>query len=447
MTAAAEATMRARLRRQADRCAERALVVYARELRAYVENRHTPLSMNSYFAVLRSAHERDVGVPDGSLATFTERLVQVVTNLGRDGEFPEDAQFLRLIEQVATVLHDNGQSTVDILLECARYSASASVGSARRVALIDRAVTEARDDDERLRALRVKALFCIDISDYGTAHLILDRCDAMIAGSPRHPFRRQLAAARGTAYFYRDEDRAMECFRQAVTPPSELASADDHLATAVALHFTGRIELSRGHHEKALACLVLAERIKEAVAVEGTQVGFFHLRVGEILVSRGEREQGMSHFEEAGRIFHTVRQRSSAEAQLDAALARLARTDGDLDRAEFLLSRATESARRDNFVRGELLFLSQLVIVQLRTKPWAAARTVIRAARLATSRELGGWGWLIRQMRSRASSRAAPPAEGPPISCPCPLHDAVPTDRLWSRVRPAFQERASEERS
>lgn len=430
--------MRARLRRHADRCAERALVVYARDLRVFVEGRQTPLSMNSYFAVLRNAHERDVGIQSGSLATFTERLVQVVTNLGRDGEFPEDTQFLQLIEQVATVLHEHDQSTVDILLECARYSASASVGSARRVALIDRAVAEARDDDERLRALRVKALFCIDISGYGVAHLILDRCDAMIANSPEHPFRQQLAAARGTAYFYRDEVRAMECFRQAVTPPGELASADDHLATAVALHYTGRIELSRGHHAQALACLVLAERIKEVVAIEGTQVGFFHLRLGEILLDRGRRDQGVSHFEEAGRIFHTVRQRSSAEAQLDAALARLARIDGDLDRATFLLNRATESARRDNFVRGELLFLSQLLMVQLRTKPLAAARTVIRAAHLATSRELGGLRWVTRQIRSRTSSRAAPPADGPSISCPCPLHEAVSADRLWSQVRPAL---------
>lgn len=445
MNAPAEA-MRARLRRQANRCAERALVVYARDLHAYVENRQTPPNMNSYFAVLRSAHERDVGVQNGSLATFTERLVTVVTNLGRDGEFPEDTQFLLLIGQVATVLHENDQSTVEILLECARYSASASVGSARRVALIDRAVAEARNDDELLRALRVKALFYVDISDYGNAHLILDRCDSMIANSPEHRYRQQLAAARGTAHFYRDEDRAIACFRRAVTPPSELASAEDHLATAVALHFTGRIELSRGHHAKALACLVLAERVKAKVAIEGTQVGFFHLRLGEILVNRGRRDQGVSHFEEAGRIFHTVRQRSSAEAQLDAALARLARIDGDLDRAALLLSRATESARRDHFVRGELLFLSQLLMVQLRTRPLAAVRTVIRAVRLATSSELGGLRWLARQIRSRATSRATSDAEGPPISCPCPLHDAVPTDRLWIQVRSTFQQGASRER-
>lgn len=347
MTAAVETTMRARLRRQADRCAERALAVYARDLHAYVENRQIPLNMKSYFAVLRNAHERDIGVPSGSLATFTERLVQVVTNLGRGGEFPEDTQFLWLIEQVAMVLHENDQSTVDILLGCARYSASESVGSARRVALINRAVAETRDDDERLRALRVEALFCIDISDYSNAHLILDRCDEMIASSPEHPFRQQLAAARGTAYFYRDEDRALECFWQAVTPPSELVSADDYLATAVALHYTGRIALSRGHHAKALASLVLAERIKEVVAVEGTQVGFFHLRVGELLLDRGRRDQGVRHFEEAGRIFHTVRQRSSAEAQLDAALARVARIDGDLDRAAFLLATTSNGTSWD----------------------------------------------------------------------------------------------------
>lgn len=429
--------MRARLRLQADRCAERALVVYARDLRADVESRRAPLSMNSYFAVLRNAHERGSGVQNGSLATFAERLVQVVTNLGRDGDFPEDAQFLRLVEQVVTVLHRNGQSTVGILLECARYTASASVGSARRIALIDRAVVEARSDDERLRALRVKALFYIDISDYRNAHLILDRCDAMIVTSSQpHPYLRQIAAARGTAFFYREEIRAMECFRQALMEPGELESPDDYLATAVALHFIGRIRLSKGDHASALACLVLAERLSEVVAIEGTQVGFFHLRVGEILVGRGRRDQGLSHFEQAGRIFHTVRQRSSAEAQLDAALAQLARADGDFERAALLLGRAVESARRDGFVRGELVFLWRLLLVQIRTKPLAAVRTATRATRLAVSRELGGVRWLIGQIRSRTFGRAGQSVGSAPlVSCPCSLHDSMSMDELWNNVR------------
>jgi hypothetical protein len=329
---------------------------------------------------------------------------------------------------------------VDILLECARYTASASVGSTRRIALIDRAVAEARDDDEQLRALRDKAQFCIDISDYRRAHLILDRCDRVIAtSSKQHPYSRRLAAVRGTAFFYRDENRAMECFRQAMMAPGELASPDDHLATAVAIHFIGRIQHSKGNHASALAHLVLAERLKEVVAIEGTQVGFFHLRVGEILLGRGRRDQGLAHFEEAGRIFHTVRQRSSAEAQLDAMLAQVARKDGDLNRAALLLSRAVESARRDDFVRGELVFLWWLLLIQIRIKPSAAARTATRATRLAVSRELGGLRWLIRQIRSRISSRTGPSIDSEPVSCPCPLHDALPMDQLWKITRPPPQ--------
>jgi tetratricopeptide (TPR) repeat protein len=430
-----ETALRKRLRKKAHRSMERALVFYTRDLRAHVDQRQAPTRMDSYFAVLRNAHERAAGLQDGSLAAYAAQLVQVVTNLGRGIEFPEDGEFLALIEQVALALGRHRHSTVDLWLECARYVAQTSVGSARRAAMIDRAIAEAHDDDERLRALRTKASYYIDISAYRDAHRALDRCDAIVAADTATPGIRyhtyQLAATRGVVYFYRNEKLALEYFRRAIASPGDLDNGEARTATAGAIHFTGRIQLARGHPSAGLACLILAENLKEPAAIEGTQVGFYHLRVGEVLVDHRMRDQGMWHFEQAGRTFHAVRQRSTAEAQLDAALARVARADGDLDRARALLDRAIQSARRDAFIRGEVMFRMQMIPLQLRTKPLAAVASAFRIAQLTGAHERSSIPWLIRQLRRHATGLFGTRAPLRQISCPCPAHDALSTDELW----------------
>jgi tetratricopeptide (TPR) repeat protein len=403
-----------------------------------------PLGVDSLVAILEKAVEGDSAHYDDELISYVGALVEVLANVGRGNQPHREEGLVELFEATLTQLFARGSRTADIRLMLARYSSALSNGGRQRFGIICAAIGESRDTDEKLRAVLVLAKYYIDISDYNNAYRYLDECEALAEEARNGALEAfDIHTTRGIGLFYNDIRLARRSLARGVS--FELAPHYPTVcrATATALHYLGRIQATRGDHTGALIFLVAAQHFKGTLNLESAQLGYYHLRTGEILVAAGNTHAGKDHLVHAGRLFHNVHHRSTAEAQLNSTLAGIAAAEGDAGRAEKLLHDAVASARRDNYPRGELLFTLQILLVQLRRGAVAAAiKTAFRLMKIARGAEYGGVVWLARRVKASSFSflftsvwrrkKREPPD---PLGCPCPLHLDVPMAELLDVIR------------
>jgi tetratricopeptide (TPR) repeat protein len=433
-----ETRLQRRLQQQTTRCTSRALRIYTPMLRDYARRSQTPDTIDSFISILRNAVSRSLDDHD-ALLSYTHALVELLANVGGGSQFRAQEALLDTFEGVASQLYDGGCSTTDLRLMMARYCAAISNGGERRLRLIELAVRESRDDDERLRAVLVMAKYYIDVSEYDTGHRYLDDClqlaDRAATGEAQ---RYDISTTRGIAYFYRDHALAARFLRMGIEPNPDVTDPVICRSSASALHYLGRIKAAAGDHVSAVDLIVLAQHFKDRVWREGTQFGYYHLRLGEVLTSAGDRDAAMWHLEQAGKIFHEVRERSNAEAYLNSVLAGLAAARGEHDQAVQLLTRAVETTHSDRYPRGELLFRYQLTILHLRRASLISAIAVaLPAVKLLRSSQIGGLRWIAKQIRTRRfPRRTTQRSQGVdlPLVCPCPDHGAVPEETLLTRA-------------
>lgn len=435
----AEVRLQRRLQRQSVRCTARALRIYTPMLREYARRSQTPDAVDSFVSILRNAVGRSADNHD-ALLSYTHALVELLANVGSGSQFRAQEALLDMFERVAAELFESGCSTTDLRLMIARYCAAISNGGERRLRLIKNAVRESRNDDERLRALLVTAKYYIDISKYDIGHRYLDNCmDLTDRAKTGEAQRYDVNTTRGIAYFYRDHALAARFLLKGIEPNPDNTDPVICRSSASALHYLGRIKAAEGDHEAAVALIVLAQHFKDRVWREGTQFGYYNLRLGEILTLAGNHDAATWHLEQASLMFHVVRERSTAEAYLNSVLAGLAAARGEHDQAVRLLSRAIETAQSDRYPRGELLFRYQLTILHLRRgcliSAMAAALPCVPVLR---SSQIGGWRWIAKQVKTRRfprhRSRRQSQHIDPPLVCPCPEHSAVPEADLLARA-------------
>ncbi|ADJ44191.1 hypothetical protein AMES_2368 [Amycolatopsis mediterranei S699] len=440
-------SLKERIGSHAEACTKRALKHYGNVLRTALADGQFPMRVDSLVAVLRTATKGDSARYDDELVPYVGALVEILANVGRGNQPHREEGLIELFETTLTQLHARGNRTTDIRLLLARYSAALSNGGRRRLEIIRSAISESRDADEKLRAVLVLAKYHIDISDYDAAFRYLDECEALAeeAGTGRFEIY-DVHTTRGIALFYNNIRLARHSLARGVS--CELASSSPAVcrATASALHYLGRIQATRGDHRGALTHVVAAQHIKDTLNPESGQLGFFHLRTGEILLAAGNTSAGKDHLREAGRLFHDVHSRSTAEAQLNSTLAGVAAAEGNTAAAEKLLHEALASARRDNYPRGELLFSLQIFLLQLRRGTLiAAVKTATGVIGVVRRTEPGEWRWIFRRVRVssfafllaflRPGKRAEPPS---PPQCPCPIHRNVPLAELLDEVKAAL---------
>jgi hypothetical protein len=436
----AEERLRHRLRRHTERCIGRAIVAYTPVLIGHLQRSQQPDTVDSYISVLKNAGDVGAAIYGKDLLLYLQTLIALLTNIGADSEFRGGAQLLTLAEQVGTDLFNAGLHTTDLRLISARYSAAISNGGHRRRALIDRALVESRTADEKLRALLVLAKYHIDVSDYRSAHRYLDECDAVATHAPTGAAQRfDINTTRGMAYFYRDHMLATKFLLRGIALDKTATDPVICRASASALHFLGRIRATEGDYRSALAYLVLSQHYKDKMDKEAGQLGYHHLRLGQFLWIVGDTEAGEWHLDQAGQLFQTIRQRSTAEAQLNGTLAGIAAAKGDRHGAEYLLGRAIESARLDPYPRGELLFLTQLcIMLPRRGALFPAAHTALRGLRLWHKSEPGGWRWISQRARALmflpVAKRRGRQHFEQGVTCPCPQHGNIPVADLMARV-------------
>jgi tetratricopeptide (TPR) repeat protein len=389
--------------------------------------------------LMTMAAARDV-VDDG-FAEFVMHAIAAITRLGVGEDFGRSAELDAAMRAAAVALGDHGLATTDVHLGRATYLASLATGGEERRAAIEDAVSASSTADEYLRARLALALYAVDTSDYRAAQRIADDCE-LRAASARAANGAVLAEARlvrALAFYYSGDRRAAAAFRAVLDLGDDLTSSAPRQKTlATAHHFIGRILALAGDYEPALAELIEAQRMSGGSGIQQrVSRAFFHMRLVEILLAVGTLEEAHYHAVQAERLVRLVRDSTSGEAHLDMVVARVELARGDWRKAEVLLHRALAVTLRDNYHRGALLAMAQLVRVHVADRHLGRAVTVaVRALRLWWSTEAAraaapvpGARWRAARMSVRTARRTLVWRTAPPLGrlhCPCGADHVVP---------------------
>ena len=131
-------------------------------------------------------------------------------------------------------------------------------------------------------------------------------------------------------------------------------------------HYLGRIAEGEGHVQEAMGYYVEAYRYLQMFAQEPrARLAFYHLRLGELLISASLVEQARDHLLLSQEIFDAIQFSSSGRLQVSLAWAALYSKEGNYARAHEYVLAAREEARNKHFSRGELLYLVKLFWLEL----------------------------------------------------------------------------------
>lgn len=126
-------------------------------------------------------------------------------------------------------------------------------------------------------------------------------------------------------------------------------------------HYLGRIAEAVGDVQEAMRCYIEGYRYLQMFAQEPrARLAFYHLRLGELLVSASLIEQARDHLLVSQGIFDAIQFASSGRLQVSLAWAALYSQEGYYARAREYLLAARAEARNKHFPRGELLCLVKL---------------------------------------------------------------------------------------
>src|SRR6266699_921967 len=131
-------------------------------------------------------------------------------------------------------------------------------------------------------------------------------------------------------------------------------------------HYLGRIAEGEGHVQEAVRYYVEAYRYLQMFAQEPrARLAFYHLRLGELLISASLVEQARDHLLLSQEIFDAIQFSSSGRLQVSLAWAALYSKEGNYARARDYLLAAREETQNKHFSRGELLCLVKLFWLEL----------------------------------------------------------------------------------
>ncbi len=131
-------------------------------------------------------------------------------------------------------------------------------------------------------------------------------------------------------------------------------------------HYLGRIAEGEGHVEEAMRYYIEEYWYLQMFAQEPrARIGFYHLRLGELLISASLVEQARDHLLLSQEIFDAIQFSSSGRLQVSLAWAALYSKEGNYARARDYLLAAREETRNKHFSRGELWCLVKLFWLEL----------------------------------------------------------------------------------
>ena len=306
------------------------------------------------------------------LIDFISVIIRFVENAGVGYAFSK-----AFMDKAIHVYRQAGFSPIELYQEKAGLLRLNELESTEREqALLEakRYAEESKDAETQLRVLLSCAVYYTEVSQYQKALKACQKSEQLIQHH-RH--------------LQRYQPRLLTFFGMNYTPLFKYQQAKSCLLQAKALldayrqdegandeiwvssmetihHYLGRIAEGEGNVQEAMRYYVEAYRYQHLFVQEPrARCAFYHLRLGELLISASLVEQARDHLKLSQEIFDAIQYSSSGRLQVSLAWSALASKKGNYARARQYALDAREEARHKHFPRGELWCLVKLFWLEL----------------------------------------------------------------------------------
>ncbi len=303
------------------------------------------------------------------LVNFISLITRFVENAGVGYAFSK-----AFMDKAIRVYQQAGFSPIELYEEKASLLRLNQLESAER----EQALMEAKryaeasgDAETLLKVLLSCAVYYTEVSHYQKALQVCQECEQLIQRhSHLQKYRPRLLAYLGMNYTPLFKYRLAEsCLLQAKVlldaERERLDVAENQEIRVSSMdtvhHYLGRIAEAEGHVEEAMRYYVEEYQYLQLFAREPrARLAFYHLRLGELLISSSLLEQVRDHLLVSQEIFDAIQFASSGRLQVSLAWAALFGKEGNYARAREYILAAKEEARSKHFPRGELWCLVKL---------------------------------------------------------------------------------------
>ena len=278
------------------------------------------------------------------------------------------------MDKAIRVYRQAGFSPIELYEEKASLLRLHQIESAEREqALMEaRRYAEASSDAETLlKVLLSCAVYYTEVSHYQKELQACQECEQLIQRhSHLQKYKPKLLSFLGMNYAplfkYRMAESCLlqakalleaECERRGEAESQEIwVSSMDTLH-----HYLGRIAEGEGHVQEAMRYYVEEYSYLQMFDLEPrSRLAFYHLRLGELLISSSLLEQARDHLLLSQEIFDAIQFSSSGRLQVSLAWAALYSKERNYARVREFILDAREEARSKHFPRGELWCLVKL---------------------------------------------------------------------------------------
>jgi tetratricopeptide (TPR) repeat protein len=308
------------------------------------------------------------------LVNFISVISRFVENAGVGYAFGK-----AFMDKAIRVYHQAGFSPIELYLEKAGLLRLNQMESAER----EQALLEAKRYAEAsgnavtlLKVLLSSAVYYTEVSHYQKALQVCQECEQLIQRySHLQKYKPRLLTFFGMNYAPLFKYRlAKSCLLQAKAlldaerDRQDEAENDEIWVSSMDTihHYLGRIAEGEGHVQEAMRYYVEEYRYLQMFAREPrARLAFYHLRLGELLISASLIEQARDHLLLSQEIFDAIQFSSSGRLQVSLAWAALYSKEGNYARAREYVLAAREEAQYKHFPRGELWCLVKLFWLEL----------------------------------------------------------------------------------
>src|SRR6266699_3772874 len=220
-----------------------------------------------------------------------------------------------------------------------------------------------------LRVLLSCAAYYTEVSQYQKALQVCQECEQLIQRhSQLQKYQPKVLTFFGMNYTPLFKYRQAKALLDTERDRRHEAEGDDiRVSTMETIHhYLGRIAEGEGYIEEAMRYYIEEYRYLQMFVQEPrARIGFYHLRLGELLISASLVEQARDHLLLSQEIFDAIQFSSSGRLQVSLAWAALYSKEGNYAGARDYLLAAREKPQNKHFSRGELLCLVKLFWLEL----------------------------------------------------------------------------------
>lgn len=288
------------------------------------------------------------------LATYLSELIRLMENAGAGLDFRD------LIDNAIAFYNANSQPAIDLYLAQVEYLRLTDTESKKKEDTLSRAIAAAQTPSDRIKVRLRLMQYYIDTSQYESSLEEFQRLEYLcMENDELKTYLPKLYDLTGITHFYHfDFVTAQDYLSRAATLADR---SDDHTA-GEALHYLGRIFVERGEPLQAMYHFIKGwERQPNNVA----DSGWYHLRMGNLLVELGLIDQAKDHIGEAQELFRRIKYDGSAFVQVMLAWGDCLKAERSFSKAEEHYVIAINHSKITGFYRGELLSLVKLFWLQL----------------------------------------------------------------------------------